>query len=203
MILFEERKSVAALHALSVSEGMQAACISVYLRRSGLLAMNPDANAPLLAADIAVLAPDGDLIEGERKPFPHLTLHLAVYRARPDLSAIVTACPIHSAAAACTGRDLTAIHTLSAALGGGIRCSAAAALAQTGEACAAALGAGQACLVRNFGLLAAGADAPQAYAHAKTVEYLARLDFLLRGPGEPCAIGPEQIEQLSQLYSQE
>lgn len=48
----------------------------------------------------------GKLLEGKKKPFSELELHLAIYRTRPDVDAVLHAHPPYATAAGLTGAEL-------------------------------------------------------------------------------------------------
>lgn len=88
-------------------------------------------------------------------------LHTAVYRARPDVGAVVRAQPIPAFAVASTTDHLTPLHGQAAWLGASVPVHAPARLlrsAQLGAAAAATLGTSYAMLLRGNGAVAVGSD---------------------------------------------
>ena len=61
-------------------------------------------DAMLLIVDM-----DGKVLEGRRKPFSELELHLAMYRARPEAEAVIHAHPPHATAYGLVGLELTPV----------------------------------------------------------------------------------------------
>jgi L-fuculose-phosphate aldolase len=61
-------------------------------------------DASLLVVDL-----DGKVLEGRKRPFSELDLHLAAYRARPEANAVIHAHPPHATAAGLTGCELAPI----------------------------------------------------------------------------------------------
>lgn len=69
----------------------------------GFLCTPSGASKGFLSADRVLLVSDqGRVIEGEGRPTSELSMHLAIYRARPDVGAIVHAHPPHALAFALT-----------------------------------------------------------------------------------------------------
>lgn len=61
-------------------------------------------DAALLVVDM-----DGKVLEGRRKPFSELELHLAAYRARPEVNAVLHAHPPYATAFGLAGKELCPI----------------------------------------------------------------------------------------------
>jgi L-fuculose-phosphate aldolase len=113
---------------------------------------------------------------GRRRPSSEWRFHRDIFRARPEVGAIVHVHSRHATALACTGRGIPAFHYMVAVAGGAdIRCApyhtfGSQALA---DAALAALEGRRACLLANHGVIAVGADLPAALALAGEVETLA------------------------------
>lgn len=58
------------------------------------------------AEQLIVVDATGKVLEGRRKPFGEFELHLAAYRARPDVAAVVHAHPPHATAFGLLGQEL-------------------------------------------------------------------------------------------------
>ncbi len=108
-------------------------------------------------------------------------MHCDIYRARPELGAIVHAHPPAATALAITRRSIPPLHYMIVAAGGDdIPCAdyATFGTAELSAAVVRALTGRQACLMANHGMLAAGPDLPRALWLAGEVEALA--DYYLR-----------------------
>lgn len=119
----------------------------------------------------------GQRIRGRLRPFSELGLHLRVYRARPDVRAVVHAHPPHATARACTGRALPCfLHESVVSLGAEIPLvppTPPGAAAE--EALASFLEAHDAVLLGGHGVLSWGDDPEQAYLRMELVEHLSRI----------------------------
>ena len=82
--------------------------ISLRDPESGLIYLTPSGMAydTLVREDIVVLTPDGTIREGKRKPSVEKELHLSVYRARPEVNAVVHTHPIYSTAFSSMGEGI-------------------------------------------------------------------------------------------------
>lgn len=128
--------------------------------------------------DMVLLNNDGTLAgEQQRAPSSEWHFHCDLYRARPDIQAVVHAHPTFCTALACTGRDIPAFHYMVAIAGGDTIPLAPYALFGS-EALSShivnALSYRQACLLANHGMVSLGFDLPSAFKLATEVEELAR-----------------------------
>lgn len=131
------------------------------------------------AEDLVLVDPEGKKVGGADRPLALETpMHLGIYRARPDVTAI---CRTHSAFAVSAGAVGTAIpasHGFSLMLGQTIPCHREIDLihsAPMGDAVAASLGNAQALLIRGNGALAVGPTLRHAVVHAIYLEEAARI----------------------------
>ena len=68
--------------------------------------------------DFVRLADDGGVLEGEWKPSSEWPFHRAIYRARPELNAVIHMHSPHATALACLRRPLPPFHYMVAVAGG-------------------------------------------------------------------------------------
>ena len=133
--------------------------------------------------DIVTVGLDGERIGGRHAPSRELALHLAIYRARPDVAAVVHAHGPHAAAWSFLGAPLAPVIEEAEYYGiGQVRVSAPAPAgsAELGEAAVAALGDSAAVLLARHGAVAVAADLERALVLADVVEHHARVACLLR-----------------------
>ncbi len=88
--------------------------ISVLDKQSGLVAITPSGMdyQTMTPADITLVDLEGNIVEGERKPSSELEMHLACYRGRGDVAAVVHTHSTFATVLACMGRDIQPIHYL-------------------------------------------------------------------------------------------
>lgn len=142
---------------------------------------------------------DGKRVAGRLKPFSEIDLHLACYRAREDVRAVVHAHPPTATGFACAGVELPAammpeavvslgpvIPTVPYALPGPAAASAA------GEAVARH----DALLLGNHGALTVGVDAEQAYLRMELVEHYARIAKVALELGGPRGLPAADVQKL-------
>lgn len=175
---------------------------NVGLRIDGGLLVTPTGITPARIApeDIVRLDAAGRPAAGQRAPTSEWRLHSSVLAARPDVAAVVHTHSPEATAFACLRRPLPALHYAVARAGGSAVPCAEYATYGTAELAGnvvTALGRGYACLMANHGMLAVGADLPEALALAVEIEWLARVVRLARGHGgEAHVLGDDEITRV-------
>ncbi len=133
-----------------------------------------------------------------------IQMHIAIYRRRPGVRAIVHAHPPVATAFAVTGLVLdSAVLAESVLLLGRVplvpyAAPSTLALAETaGEAMVEA----QAVLLANHGAVTVGKTLGQALSRMETLEHLARVTLFARALGQPRPLAPDEVERLLALGS--
>ncbi len=147
---------------------------------------------------LVVLDRDGKVVQGTRRVFSEIALHLAVYRARPDAAWVVHAHPPHATAWAVAGESFWDAPFLAEAvvsLGDSIPLVAYALPGASTSALETAMGRADAVLLGNHGVLTIGPDAETALLRMELVEHLARIAALARplGGARPLPAGDVAI----------
>lgn len=129
----------------------------------------------LTPVQMVAMALDGSGIDSPWRPSSEWHLHAAIYRARPDVDAIVHCHSRSATALASCRRELPPFHYMVAMLDGAVHCSDYAlfgteALAQV---TLTALGERHACLLANHGQITVGTTLAQALTRTQLLESLA------------------------------
>lgn len=126
---------------------------------------------------LIVVDENGQLVSGQARPFSEIGLHLAVYRERPDVSAVVHAHPPAATAIACAGSGLLERVFIAEAVVSLGETIPTVPFAPPGQAAALAPFARDydVVLAANHGVFAWGRDVEQAYLRLELVEHLARI----------------------------
>jgi L-fuculose-phosphate aldolase len=128
--------------------------------------------------DVLVVDADIDPVVGDGVPSSESLLHLAVYRARPDVGAVIHTHSVYASAYAVAGRPIPALLDEQVVnLGGAVEVavygpSASEVLA---EHAVAALADRAAVLLRNHGAVGVGVDLDEAVAVVELVERVAKI----------------------------
>jgi L-fuculose-phosphate aldolase len=175
--------------------------VSVRLHGNRLL-MTPTALSKLDVDDgsLIIVNLEGKVLEGRRKPFSELDLHLAIYRARPAVDVVLHAHPPHVTAFGLAGLSLEpiAMPEFVVSLGAHVPLVPRA-LPKTPEAVAsveaAAVGADALMLAGN-GAATMGANLNQALLRMELLEHYARILFIARQLGPVAPLAPEALDTL-------
>ena len=141
----------------------------------------PTATHKRLVSDKNLIEVDGTgrRITGTAHPFSEFNLHLAVYRARADVGAVVHAHPPHATAIACSaGNPIARVFLPEAVVSIGAvvpKVPLSAPGDDARDALAAVVDDVDAALLQNHGAIAWGADVEQAYLRLELVEHMARI----------------------------
>jgi L-fuculose-phosphate aldolase len=160
-----------------------------------------DAIAP---ADIVRVDLDGDVAAGQRKPSSELHLHLATYRARPDVGAIVHTHSLHATVLACARRAIPAFHYMVAVAGGDdipLVPYATFGSDELARHVAAGLTHRNACLMANHGQIATGATCAEALALAAEVEVLAEQYVKVLTLGSPHILARDEMVRVLERFA--
>jgi L-fuculose-phosphate aldolase len=149
---------------------------------------------------LIVVDGQGKVVEGTRKAFGELDLHLAVYRARPDANAVLHAHPAHATALGVAGvpLDVATMPEFVVSLGAGVP-TVPLAMPKSPEAVQGVESAARrshAFLVGGNGAFSLGTDLEQAYLRLELVEHYARIMTLARQMGTPRPLAPAQVAKL-------
>ncbi len=158
--------------------------------------------ASMAPADIVALPVDGgaEAARGARLPSSEWRFHRDIYRARPDVSAIVHTHAPFATSLACLGRAIPAFHYMVAVAGGNdIRCAPYATFGTQAlsDRAVAALDGRRACLLANHGMIAVGTSLATALALAVEVETLAEMYWRALQLGEPILLSDAEMETVS------
>jgi L-fuculose-phosphate aldolase len=152
-------------------------------------------DASLLVVDL-----EGKVLEGRRKPFSELELHVAAYRARPEVDAVIHAHPPFATAFGLCGLELSpiAMPEIVVSLGSRVPTLPRAMPkdpegVKAVERCAAEH---DAMLLSANGVLTLGVDLLQALLRMELVEHYAKILHAARGLGAVSPLGEGDVGRL-------
>ena len=205
MLLEKEREAVVEYGKKLISRGLVTGTggnISLANESGELVAISPSGVGyfETRPEDVVVVKLDESVVDGHLRPSSEIHFHLALYRQRPDIRAVVHTHSIYATTIACLEEDLPAVHYLIAQAGETVRCAP---FATPGSHELAAyicetIGLDNAVLMANHGLIAVGPTLPAAFGAAEKVEYVARLYYQARCIGEPVILGTAQMDAVKQ-----
>ncbi|MCI0439898.1 MAG: class II aldolase/adducin family protein, partial [Chloroflexi bacterium] len=164
-----------------------------------ILAVTPTSRAydTLIDDDIVVVDHDVDTIEGALAPSSETLLHVGIYKARPDVQAVIHTHSLFSSVAAVAGLDIPPIlDEMMVYIGGTVK------LADYGfpgteelaDKVCEALGERNAALIRNHGMVGVGRDLGQALDICALVERAAQIFIYASMLGKATTPPPDALE---------
>ena len=167
--------------------------------KEGLIAVTPAGTdyETMTPEDIVVVDYDVDVIEGDTVPSSESLTHVAVYKARSDISAVIHTHSIYASVLAVAGVPLPPIlDELVAYLGGPVEVAEYGfpSTEDLGEKAIQAMGERNAVFIRNHGVLAAGRDMPDALRACELVERASQIYIQARALGSVRTLPSEVVE---------
>lgn len=172
---------------------------SLLVTRSGV------SKGRMTAADILDVAADGTLLSPGGRPSTELAMHLAVYRLRPDVGAVVHAHPVHATAFAVAGLALDEDLLPEVIVGLGAVPLAPYATPSTADVPASLeplIPAHDAILLANHGALTCGATVEEACLRMEKLEHAAQITLLARLLGGGRRLTAGEIDRLARVSRQ-
>jgi L-fuculose-phosphate aldolase len=174
--------------------------LSVLRRDTGLVAVTPSGveYPAMKPGDVVVVDLDGRVQEGRLQPTSELAFHLALYRARADVNAVVHTHSPWATTVACLGWELPAVHYLVGFSGKKVPLALYATFGTStlARSAAEALGDFNAVLLANHGLIAVGPDLARAFAVAEEIELVARIYLQAKAVGEPVILSDDEMDRV-------
>ena len=167
--------------------------------KEGIIAVTPAGTdyGTMTPEDIVVVDYDVDVIEGNTVPSSESLTHVAVYKARSDISAVIHTHSIYASVLAVAGVPLPPIlDELVAYLGGPVEVAEYGfpSTEDLGEKAIQAMGERNAVFIRNHGVLAAGRDMPDALRACELVERASQIYIQARALGSVRTLPSEVVE---------
>ncbi len=156
-------------------------------------------------ASLLVVDAEGKVLEGRKKPFSELELHLACYRARPEVNAVLHAHPPAATAWGLCGAELSPVAMPEIAVSLGSRIPTVPRFlpkdAEGLKIVASQAGAYDAFLLSGNGVLTLGDDLTQAFLRLELVEHYAKILTAARLIGPVPAFTASELEKLAEARS--
>ena len=207
MILEKERLSIIETGRRMINARLTTGTggnLSLFNRQAGLIAIKPSGvpYQTMQPEDIVILNPAGEKVDGRLKPSSESKFHLAIYQARPDVSAILHSHQVHATTIACLGIELPAVHYLVGYSGDKVPLAPYATFGtqDLSDNILSVLGNYNACLLENHGLITLGTDLNQAFDIAEELELVAQIYIQARSMGEPKLLNRDQMAEVLEKF---
>jgi L-fuculose-phosphate aldolase len=170
-----------------------------------LMAITPSGGklSDLSEDDIAVVDFDVEPVEGDAVPSAESLMHVAIYRARPDVGAVIHTHPVYASAAAVAGLEIPSIvDEMVVLIGGPVRVSGYAfpSTQELADNVCTALGERNAALIRNHGAVGVGSDLSEAVDVCVLTERMAKIFCYARLLGEVGDLPKEAVEAEAAIF---
>jgi L-fuculose-phosphate aldolase len=141
----------------------------------------------LTMEDIVAVGLDGSLVEGSARPPFEFHIHAEIYRARPDVHAVLHTHPRWSTLLTMVGAPYQVVYAQGALLAGIPRLDSPLSVSTraSGETVAAALGSHPAVLLKSHGAVIVGSDVIECFALAAYLEENASRQYMAMQIGTP------------------
>ena len=145
----------------------------------------------------------GGEARGSRLPSSEWRFHRDIYRARPEVNAVVHTHAPFATTLACLSRGIPAFHYMVAVAGGrDIRCAPYATFGtqELSDRVLVALDGRKACLLAHHGMIAVGTSLPDALALAVEVETLAEIYWRALQIGQPEVLADAEMDVMLEKF---
>lgn len=207
MILQKERELVVEYGRKLVETGLTVGTfgnLSVYDPETKLMAISPSGMDyfETEAADVVVLSPDGEKIDGDRKPSSEYDMHRIFYQKRPGINAVVHTHSRFATTLACLNWSIEPLHYLVAYAGKDVPCTPYVPFGtyELAEMALRTMDDRYACLLGNHGLLTCGGNMSYAFDVAQQMEFVSELYYRSRVAGQPVLLSDTQIESVLEAF---
>ena len=137
----------------------------------------------------------GEKVEGEGTRHGEVYIHSCVYRARPDINAVIHAHPLHAVVFSATGKPLQAVGLPGACFSDGLPNFGESNLLintpDLGEAMARCLGRHKAMLLQNHGVVVCGETMEEAIYLSMALESACQMQLMVEAAGGAALLGAE------------
>jgi len=152
--------------------------------------------------DICTVDMEGKQVAGTRKRTSEILMHLAIYKARPDVRAVIHSHPPHATAFAVAGVELpTCIHPEAEVFLGAVKTAKYVTPGDTrlGESILPYVKDSNTILLQSHGVVCFHPDMEQAYYQLEIVDAYARILLLAKQVGSIRPLGADEMKELLEL----
>jgi L-fuculose-phosphate aldolase len=152
--------------------------------------------------DVVLVDLEKNVLEGELEPSSETPMHTGIYRARPQVDAIVHTHSRFATTLACRGLEIPPVHYMLTTLSRDGRIPLAPYATYGTEELAGYAGEAlaeshNACLLQNHGTITVGESAEEAFSRTVVLEEMAEIYYRARLDGEPVLLSREQVEDVA------
>ena len=204
MLMEKERQLLIEYGKKMVNEHLTAGTggnLSILDRSTGLMAISPSGidYFETKLEDIVIMNLDGDVVEGTCKPSSELNLHIALYKKKPEITAVVHTHSTYCIVLSTLDMPIKAVNYILADAG-----TPSVPVApyrrfvtqELADAVADSIGDSNACLMANHGLSTCGKNLQSAYSLARECEWIAEIQWRAMCIGKPNIINDREMMEV-------
>jgi len=207
MRLFEEREAIVEYGRKLITSNLTTGSggnLSIYNRAEGLVAIKPSGidYFKMRPEDVVVVAPNGQIVDGDLQPSSEIRFHLALLGYREDINAVVHTHQVYATTIACMNWELPAVHYLVGFSGNKVPLAKYATFGsqELSDNILASIGSYNACLMANHGIVTVGKDIGSAFAVAEELELVSRLYYQTKCIGEPVILSDKEMITIGEKF---
>lgn len=207
MLLETQRELIVTFGLKLLSSGLTTGSggnLSCICREQDLIAIGPSGvdYADVRVEDVVIVNRAGEVVEGELNPSSELSFHLALYKARPEVNAVVHTHSVYATTMACLQWEIPAVHYLVGFAGNKVPLAPYATFGSNELAQNVVHGMGDynAVLLANHGLVAVGSDMRHAFNVAEEIELVARIYYQSCNVGTPVLVPDAEMETVLEKF---
>jgi len=207
MLLQTERELIVTYGKKLIQSGLTTGSggnISVMDRQQNLVAIKPSGidYFEMTPEDVVVITPEGEIVDGKRKPSSEINIHLGLLNHRPDINAVVHTHSVYAVTIACLNWELPAVHYLVGFSGDKVPLAPYYTFGtpELADGIVRSIGNYNACLMANHGLVALGNNLATAFATAEEIELVARIYYQAKCIGEPIILSKEEMAVVGEKF---
>jgi L-fuculose-phosphate aldolase len=154
-------------------------------------------------ADVGLLDLNGNVISGTRRTSSEGKMHLAIYRARPDVNAVVHVHPLYLSVLAVMGEPLKMVlDEMTPFLGGDVEVSefAGSGTQELADNVVKALGPRNGAIIANHGSVSVARSVPFAFMITRAMEKFAHIYYLAYAVGKVRTVPEARQKQMMQYF---
>lgn len=207
MRLFDERSAIIEYGQKLINSQLTTGTggnLSIFNRSEGLIAIKPSAVDYFLMRpeDVVVVAPDGEVVDGDLIPSTEIRFHLDLLNFRNDINAVVHTHQVNATTIACMNWELPAVHYLVGYSGNKVPLAKYAPFGtqELSDNILEAIGSYSACLMANHGLVTVGKDINSAFNVAEELELVSKIYIQCKSMGEPVILSDEDMMVIGERF---
>ncbi|CCO23671.1 L-fuculose-phosphate aldolase [Maridesulfovibrio hydrothermalis] len=208
MLLSQERNLVVEYGRKMLEAGLTTGTggnLSILNRSKGLMAISPSGLNYLdaTAGDIVLMDLEGNIHDSKRKPSSEAGFHIALYKKRPAINAVVHTHSVYATTVACLNMELPAVHYLVGFAGKKVPLAPYATFGtpELAENVVNTIEDYNAVLLANHGLITVGQAIQNAFDAAEELELIARIYIQALSVGKPVIVPEDEMERVIDKFS--